>query len=174
MTGLVASVKHVRTFPPDERGLPTAKPPRFTVTCNPLDPEALTFFVGTAAADTLAAGSLLAEFSRSHIERRLEDGRGEIGFRPFRRTTLRGLGRHLLGNAASDLLLVRVRDQKVEHHLHPPVVHVHRALAALVPCWWLGAEPRGGGSNAPPARESYAGSTSGGREPTSAPLRDGR
>lgn len=135
---MVWEVKHVLMYPPDERGLPAAKPLHLVVTRNPLKPEELKFFVSNAAADTSVAPLLLAGFSRWHIERCFEDGKGELGLDHYEGRLYRGLKRHMALSAVSYLFLARVREQLAEQHPHLTVVQVHRAIAALVPSWWLG------------------------------------
>ncbi len=132
-------VKHVRMYPPDEQGLPAAEPLHLVVARHLLEPEALKFFVSNADADTPVAAWLLAGFSRWHIERCFEDGKGEIGWDPYEGRLYRGLKRHLAVSAVSCLFLARVREPLAQQHPHLTVVQVHRALAALVPSWWLGA-----------------------------------
>ena len=136
---MVWEVKHALFYPPDERGLPAAQPLHLVVTRNPLEPKALKFFVSNAPADTPVAALLLAGFSRWHVERCFEDGKGEIGLDHYEGRLYRGLKRHLAVSAVSYLFLARVREQWAEQHPQLTVVQVHRAIAALVPSWWLGA-----------------------------------
>lgn len=136
---MVWEVKHVLMSPPDERGLPAEKPLHLVVARSLLRPEELKFFVSNAAADTPVAPLLLAGFSRWHIERCFENGKGEIGLDHYEGRLYLGLKRHLAVSALSYLFLARVREQLAESHPHLTVVQVHRAMAALVPSWWLGA-----------------------------------
>ena len=135
---MVWEAKHVGIYVSDEQGLPLEQPWHLVVARNVLKPEELKFFVSNAAADTTVAPLLLAAFSRWHVERCFEDGKGEIGLDHYEGRLYLGLKRHLAVSAVSFLFLARVRARLAENHPQLTVVQVHRTLAALVPHWWLG------------------------------------
>jgi SRSO17 transposase len=135
---MVWEAKHVPMYVPDEQGLPVEQPWHLVVARNVLKPEDLKYFVSNATEDTPVASLLLAGFSRWHVERCFEDGKGEIGLDHYEGRLYLGLKRHLAVTAVSFLFLARVRAHLAEEYPQLTVVQVHRVLAALVPSWWLG------------------------------------
>ena len=135
---MVWEAKQVPLYPSDERGLPAAEPWHLVVARNVLRPSELKFFVSNAEPDAPLGALLLAAFSRWHVERCFEDGKGEIGMDHYEGRLYRGLKRHLAVSAVSYLFLARVRARLAGRYPQLTDVQVHRVLATLVPAWWLG------------------------------------
>jgi len=90
---IVWEVRDTRFFPQDD-GMP-GKEERLLVLRDVLTGE-VKYFLSNAPADVPLKTLLLVAFSRWHIERLFEDGKGEVGFDHFEVRNYRSLMRHLV------------------------------------------------------------------------------
>jgi hypothetical protein len=105
---MVWEVKHLRSYPVGEDGLP-GEPMHLVVARDVLNPAELKFFVSNAPAGTSVQVLLLVAFSRWRVERCFEDQKSEIGWDQYEGRRYRGLKRHLILSCVSYLFLSRVR-----------------------------------------------------------------
>jgi SRSO17 transposase len=89
-------------------GLPTAVH-RLVIARNVLKPEEVKYFISNAPREVSLETLLHVGFSRWHVERCFEDGKGELGLSHFEVRNYRSLKRHLIVTAVSYLFLARVR-----------------------------------------------------------------
>lgn len=84
---------------------------------NVLDPAEIKFFVSNAPPEQSLGSILLVGFSRWHVERSFEDGKGEVGLDHYEGRRYPGLKRHLILSAISYLFLAktnqRLRGKKI-------------------------------------------------------------
>lgn len=89
------------------------------------------YFLSNASADTLLEVLLHVAFSRWHIERVFEDGKGEIGLDHFEVRQYRSILRHLVLSMVSFLFLV-CETQRLQKKLsmdHLPSTESRRSAA---------------------------------------------
>jgi SRSO17 transposase len=107
---LVWEVKHVPFYMQGRDGLPGERW-HLVVARNVLDPTEIKFFVSNASPETSVGAILLAGFSRWHVERCFEDGKGEVGLDHYEGRCYPGLKRHLILSAISYLFLARTNQR---------------------------------------------------------------
>jgi SRSO17 transposase len=129
---LVWHVKHVLVSVKDEQGLPAA--PQHLLRCtNPLTGE-IKYFLSNAPPDTPTTKLLRVAFSRWHVERCFEDGKGRIGLDHWEGRRWIGLQRHLALSLVSYLFLARVQTQMGKKNPGPdglPTVCGHQRRPAI-------------------------------------------
>jgi hypothetical protein len=107
---MVWEVKPLRFVPVGADGLP-GEPLHLIVARDVLDPEQVKFFVSNASEETSVGVLLLVAFSRGRVERCFEDQKSEIGLDQYEGRRYRGLKRHLILSAVSDLFRSRMRQE---------------------------------------------------------------
>jgi SRSO17 transposase len=103
---VVWEIKHVAFHMQGPDGLPGERW-HLVVARNVLDPTEIKFFVSNASPEMPVGAILLAGFSRWHVERCFEDGKGEVGLDHYEGRCYPGLKRHLILSAISYLFLAR-------------------------------------------------------------------
>ena len=105
-------VKHGPFYPKAGR-LPLGEH-HLVVARNVLAPKEIKFFVGKALSKTSVSTWLLAAFSRWHVERCFQDGKGKVGLDHYEGRRYVGLKRHLAISAVSYLFLASVAQSWAE------------------------------------------------------------
>ena len=110
---MVWQVKHLRVYLKDEHGLPASggRPYHLIIARNPLDPNAIKYFISNAPESTSIQTMLLVAFSRWKIERMFEDSKMELGLDHFEARKFNAISRHLLLSCVSHLFLAEFRQQ---------------------------------------------------------------
>jgi SRSO17 transposase len=105
-------VKHCPFYPKADR-LPLGEH-HLVIARNVLDPKEIKFFVGKGPPGTGVGTWLLAAFSRWHVERCFQDGKGKVGLDHYEGRRYVGLKRHLAISAVSYLFLALVAQSWAE------------------------------------------------------------
>jgi len=108
---MIWEVTHVLFFPKDDKGMPCSQPMHLIVARNVLKPDEIKFFVSNAPPETPVGTMLIVAFTRWHVERCFEDGKGEVGLDQYEGRRYPGLKRHLILSAVSYLFLARTRQE---------------------------------------------------------------
>jgi SRSO17 transposase len=112
---VVWEAKHALFYAKTNEGLPRG-PYHLVIARNVLNRRELKFFLAEGGADRPATVEtvLLVGFSRWHIERCFEDGKGEVGLDHYEGRCYTGLIRHLTLSAVSYLFLALVKEDWAE------------------------------------------------------------